>query len=219
MGTIQEPMVTILAGPASDYLDKEIKDARLRRILGSIGTREPYSNLTLLAAMWNLMCREGIWFPAEGMKAFCDRFVKAVTPYPGSFAERDGKQYGSGTISLNSEVSAIQVDNGKVVGVLLKDGTQWIAGSVISNADFKTTFMKLLGHRDVPPEWYRAISGARQTGSILQVCLGVDIRKTDLSCFKESDRIIYKRHPSNDQSLDWKVWNSLRTPLPVRSWR
>ena len=87
---------------------------------------------------------------------------------------------------------------------LLKDGTQRIAGSVISNADFKATFTKLLSNRVVPPEWYRAISGARQTGSIFQVCLGVNSRKTDLSCFKESDRIIYKRHPSNDQSLDWE---------------
>ena len=196
--------VSNFAGPASDYLDREIKDWRLRRILGSIGTREPYSNLTLLAAMWNLMCQEGIWFPADGMKAFCDRFVMAVTQQPRALSDRGSEGDGSGKISLNSEVSRIQVERGKVEGVILKDGTQRIAGSVISNADFKATFTKLLDNRVVPPEWYRAISGARQTGSIFQVSLGVNSRKTDLSCFKESDRIIYKRHPSNDQNLDWE---------------
>jgi len=46
--------------------------------LGSIGTRESYSGLPLLAAMWNLMCEEGIWYPIDGMKSFCERLVKAV---------------------------------------------------------------------------------------------------------------------------------------------
>ena len=63
---------------ASEYLHNLIKDERLRRILGSIGTREPYSGLPLLAAMWNLMSHEGIWFPEEGMQSFCERLGKAV---------------------------------------------------------------------------------------------------------------------------------------------
>ena len=109
--------VSTFTGPASDYLDREIKDWRLRRILGSIGTREPYSNLTLLAAMWNLMCQEGIWFPADGMKAFCDRFVMAVTQGPKPLVNRSNEGDGSGKISLNSEVSRIQVERGRVEGV------------------------------------------------------------------------------------------------------
>ena len=63
---------------AEAYLRNRIKDGRLRRILGSIGTREPYSGLPLLAAMWNLMSREGIWFPEGGMQSFCERLVRAV---------------------------------------------------------------------------------------------------------------------------------------------
>ena len=91
-----------------------IKDWRLRRILGSIGTREPYSGLPLLAAMWNLMSHEGIWFPQEGMQSFCERLVRAVV--------RNNEN--SGEIRLNKEVAKIRVDQGKVLGVTLKDGTQ-----------------------------------------------------------------------------------------------
>jgi len=125
---------------ASAYLHALIKDWRLKRLLGSIGTREPYSGLPLLAAMWNLMSHEGIWFPEEGMQSFCDRLVKAVA----------GNNDKSCEIRLNQEAARIQVDQGKVLGVILKDGTQIDSSSVISNADYKTAFLKLMTPRGFP---------------------------------------------------------------------
>jgi phytoene dehydrogenase-like protein len=184
--------------PASEYLYHLIKDWKLRRILGSIGTREPYSGLPLLAAMWNLMSHEGIWFPEEGMQSFCERLVKAVV----------GNNEGSGEIRLNKEVAKIRVDQGKALGVTLKDGTQIDSSSVISNADYKTAFLKLMDPKMIPPEWYDAVSSARQTGSVFQVCLGVDTGKADLSAFKKASRLIYRRSGRNAQereSLDWTV--------------
>jgi all-trans-retinol 13,14-reductase len=181
---------------ATDYLNARIKDWRLRRILGSIGTREPYSGLPLLAAMWNLMCHEGIWFPEEGMQSFCERFGRAVV----------GKSNRTGQIRLNQEVAKIRADGGKVLGVTLKDGAQIDTPSVISNADFKTAFLKLMDPKTILPEWYDAVSRARQTGSVFQVCLGVDAGKADLSAFKKASRLIYRRTRENAQameSLDW----------------
>jgi all-trans-retinol 13,14-reductase len=181
---------------ASEYLHNLIKDGSLRRILGSIGTREPYSGLPLLAAMWNLMSHEGIWYPEEGMQSFCERLVKAVV----------GNNDGSGEIRLNKDVAKIRVDQGKVLGVILKDGTQLDSSSVISNADYKIAFLKLMDPKTIPPEWYDAVFGARQTGSVFQVCLGVDTGKADLSAFRKASRLIYRRSGRNDQernSLDW----------------
>jgi phytoene dehydrogenase-like protein len=181
---------------AVEYLYARIKDWRLRRILGSIGTREPYSGLPLLAAMWNLMSHEGIWFPEEGMQSFCKRFVRAVV----------GNNDRSGEIRLNRDVAKIRVDQGKVLGVILKDGTQLDSSSVISNADYKTVFLKLMEPKTIPPEWYDAVSGARQTGSVFQVCLGVDTGKFDLSAFEKASRLIYRRSARSIQereSLDW----------------
>jgi len=183
---------------AVEYLYARIKDWRLRRILGSIGTREPYSGLSLLAAMWNLMSHEGIWFPEEGMQSFCERLVKAVA----------GDNDKSCEIRLNQDVAKIRADQGKVLGVILKDGTQLDSSSVISNADYKTAFLKLMDPKMIPPEWYDAVSSARQTGSVFQVCLGVDADKADLSAFGKASRLIYRRSGRNVQereSLDWNV--------------
>jgi phytoene dehydrogenase-like protein len=177
---------------ASEYLLPRIKDWRLRRILGSIGTREPYSGLPLLASMWDLMCQTGIWYPKEGMQSFSDRFVMSI-------------RRNLGEIRLNTEVSKIRVEEGKAQGVTLRDGTEIDSGSVISNADYKNTFINLLNREVVPPGWYDAVSKARQTGSIFQVCLGVDREKADLSAFQKLDRIIYRRNHEkfSESDLNW----------------
>lgn len=183
---------------ASEYLHHLIKDGRLRRILGSIGTREPYSSLSLLAAMWNLMSQEGIWFPEEGMQSFCERLVRAVV----------GNNDRSGEIRLNKDVAKIRMDQEKVLGVILKDGTEIDSSSVISNADYKTAFLKLMDPKMIPPEWVDAISSARLTGSVFQICLGVDAGKVDLSAFKKASRLLYRRSERNVQegeSLNWNV--------------
>lgn len=176
---------------AAAYLHHHIRDGRLRRILGSIGTQEPYSGLPLLAAMWNLMSHEGIWFPEEGMQLFCERLVKAVAD------SGDGR----GEVRLNNDVAAIRTDRGEVSGVVLRDGTQVDASAVVSNADYKTTFLRFLDRGTIPPPWYEAVSHARQTGSVFQVCLGVDARQVDLSAFAAADRIVY-RSPRSDGQED-----------------
>jgi ferredoxin--NADP+ reductase len=192
---------------ASEYLKGLIKDWRLRRILGSIGTREPYSSLPLLAAMWNLMCKEGIWYPIEGMQSFCERLVKAVKRNFDRQQNDEPKREnsGMGEIRLNREVAEIRVENGRVLGVTLKDDTQIDSDSVISNADYKNTFVRLMGPEMVPREWYEAVSTAKQTGSIFQVCLGIDTRKVNLSAFKKASRIIFRRDPKDtkEETLHW----------------
>jgi hypothetical protein len=60
----------------------------------------------------------------------------------------------------------------------------------------------------IPREWYRAVSHARQTGSVFQVCLGVDTGQPDLSAFKEANRLIYRRggtHALEKEHLNWNV--------------
>ncbi len=175
---------------ALEYLSGMVKDGRLRRVLGSIGTQEPYSNLPLAAAMWNLMSTEKIWYPAGGMRVFCERLVRAVVGYRGNHK-------GVGKMKLGTEVSEIRVERGKVLGVILKDGTTIESAAIISNADYKTTFITLIDPGSVPEEWHRAVLNAKQTKSVLQVCLGVDTSKVDLSSFNEAERLIYKGSRGN----------------------
>ena len=199
---------------AEDYLRASIKDWRLRRILGSLGTREPTSSFSLQAAMWRLMSEEGIWYPRGGMRSFCEVLTRMVEEVHGEeervgdLGNKDLKNESLGSIQLRREVDRIRVMNGRISGIVLKDGTEIESNSVISNADYKTTFLKLINRDVLPEKWYRAVSEARQTGSVLQVCLGVHEKKVDLSAFAHASRLIYRRsrevNPGNEE-IDWTV--------------
>lgn len=197
---------------AAKYLDGLVNDLRLRRILGSLGTREPYIGLPLLAAMWNLMSKDGIWYPEGGMRLFCERLVKAAgRKYEDSQLsdiKRGEGGRGIGMIRLGTEVKKIRVEKGRVLGVTLEDGTQIDSDSVISNADYKTTFVKLIDPQMIPAKWYQAILNAKQTGSILQICLGVNSKRADLSSFKEASRVIYKRNTGAFEGRDKLDWGA-----------
>jgi all-trans-retinol 13,14-reductase len=199
---------------AAEYVKGLVNDFRLRRILGSLGTREPYSSLTFLAAMWNVMSKEGIWYPEGGMRSLCERLARAVDgqhkgkELPNIRGGEGGRGGGIGMIRLGAEVRRIRVKKGKILGVTLDDGTQIDADSIISNADYKTTFLKLVDPRMIPTEWCRAVLNAKQSGSVLQVCLGVNSIKADLSSFDEASRLIYRRSLGNFGEEEIPEWDA-----------
>jgi phytoene dehydrogenase-like protein len=184
---------------ALEYLSDFVKDWRLRRILGSTGTQEPYSSLPLLSAMWNLISNEGIWYPEGGMRSLCERLVHAVT-------RGQGNHQGVGEVRLGTEVEEIRVEKNKVLGVTLSGGMKMDSAAVISNADYKTTFLKLIKPDAVSNEWNQAVRYAKLTSSNLQVCLGVDASRVDLSSFKEAERLITRRgQGDSSEKIDWNV--------------
>jgi phytoene dehydrogenase-like protein len=194
---------------AADYLERRIKDRRLRRLLGSLGTHIPQSSLLLQAAMWNLLCQEGIWYPHAGMKSFCDSLAQLATPGSTGAAPHDLGSNSAGGIRLRTEVQEILVNHGKIAGVRCADGQTIASPAIISNADYKTTFLKLLPSYATTP-WAQAVAEARQTGSNLQVCLGIDRRLADLSVFDLSSRVIYRRDDGTESSADAVNWNKQR---------
>jgi phytoene dehydrogenase-like protein len=181
------------AEPARKFLDPLIGDWRLRRVLGSQGASEPYAALPLLAAMWGLMTEEGIWYPEGGM-----RFLGALL----QAAVLDPK--GRGEIRLGSEVERIRTQKGKVTGVRLVSGETLEAPVVVSNGDFKTTFLRLLDRRDISETLHREVTAARQTGSNLQVSLGLQADKVDLAAFEQGSRIIYQGE-REESPPDWSA--------------
>ena len=171
--------------------------------------------MALLAAMWNLMSYEGIWYPMGGMHSFSNRLVQAL-------AQRSDDQGPLGDIRMGMEVREIVVHQGKVRGVLLADGTRIETENVISNADFKTTFLKLLAPGDLPDTWRQQLVHAKQTGSVFQVCLGIDTGKADLSAFSEASRLLYRRKEgfSDEGStpVDWLASQIDPEALAFRNW-
>jgi phytoene desaturase len=89
-----------------------------------------------------------------------------------------------GTLKLNANVTSIQVDGPgghpakrllskrKVGGVTLIDGTQLKADIVVSNADYATTYMKLIDkkHRTWNPDW--KVKAMRYSMSLVVIYFG-----------------------------------------------
>ena len=98
------------------------------------------------------------------------------------------------------------MEKNTVLGVTLKDGMKIDSAAVISNADYKNTFLKLIDSKIVPEEWYGAVVKAKQTSSNLQVCLGVKANRVDLSSFEEADRLITRRgQVDSSEEMDWNA--------------
>lgn len=164
---------------ASEVLRHLVGDGDLIRLLGAMGTGEPGSGFPLLARMWELMCENGIWYPEGGFNRFCGRLAQAVTS-------------AGGLLKMRSLATRVIVENGRARGVLLSDGTLLEAGAVVSNADFKRTFLDLVEARAQPPEWRSAVRDARETSSNLQVALGVEAAKVNLGAFSWASRLIFR---------------------------
>jgi phytoene dehydrogenase-like protein len=72
-------------------------------------------------------------------------------------------------IRTSSPVSRIVQTNGKLRGVVLEDGEEISAKTVLSNADPKRTFLSLLDANDLDDEFRRAVSGIKMDGPSAKV--------------------------------------------------
>lgn len=179
---------------AGSYVEGCFSDPVLRRLLGSMGACAPSSGFPMLASAWEVMSRRGIWYPRRGFSALAAGALERLPP-------------GSVELRLASTVSSILVEDGRAVGVRLLDGSVVEAGRVVSNADFKTTFLELVDEADQPPEWRRAVEASALSPSVLQVSLGLEKAGLDLRAFDGATRIIYRRgdSPAEVAGPDWSA--------------
>ncbi len=77
-------------------------------------------------------------------------------------------------IRTSAPVAKILLDNGTVQGVKLEDGEQVPAEVVVSNADPRTTFFKLLGARHLEAGFARKIQHIRMRGNSAKLHLALN---------------------------------------------
>ena len=85
----------------------------------------------------------------------------------------EAAQEAGAEIRCDAEVERIVTTNGRATQVLLADGTELSAGVVLSNADPKLTFERLLSEKDVPDEFLSAIKAYRCIGTSIKINLAV----------------------------------------------
>jgi phytoene dehydrogenase-like protein len=169
--------------PAAGILDALIEDGNLRNLLGSMGSRRPEMSMLNLALMWNVMAEEGIWFPDRGVHGVADLLRERLVAAGGEFR-------------FGTSVRKILIRDGRAAGVITTRGEVVESAWVVSNADYKTTFLELLDPSDIPGVDLESVRVIPYTGSELSVYLGVRPDAVDLSAIK-ADHLFY-RHEIKD---------------------
>ena len=125
----------------------------LDAILGTnFGPRSPGTVLTLLYRLaGESAAGGGLMQPQGGVGAVCDALAQAAVA-------------AGATLRLDAPVAQILVEGDRASGVRLASGEEFAAGCVVSNADPKTTFLKLLGARHLDTGFVRRVTHIRSRG-------------------------------------------------------
>jgi phytoene dehydrogenase-like protein len=99
-------------------------------------------------------------FVKGGMGALSQAVVKV--------ASESGAQ-----IRTNAEVASVSVKDGKATGVVLTTGEEIAARAVISNADPRTTFLKLVDPVEFDPSFLNKIRNYRAQGTVAKIHLAL----------------------------------------------
>ncbi len=179
---------------ACELVNSYLKDERLRELLGSQGSGDPETSVVLLAQMWLFMCREGIWYVKGGVNRIPELLaIKA-------------KALGA-IIRLGTCVKRILVQDGTAFGVELEGGNRIYAPTVISDADYKETFSRLLPRDVITVNTREEIESMELTSSSFTIFLGVKKEKVDLSAFK-GHRLLVKIKEGQPIPWEQKRWLS-----------
>ncbi|NOY76937.1 MAG: NAD(P)/FAD-dependent oxidoreductase [Calditrichaeota bacterium] len=104
----------------------------------------------------------GGYYPKGGGFAIPKAFVRALTQ-------------AGGEIRLKSPVEKILLENRRVIGVRLSDGTEIRSRFVISNADPEVTFGKMVGREHISPKLRRKLDRVTYSTSSLSLFFAVDM--------------------------------------------
>lgn len=176
-----------LAGTAAaDVIASHVSDRRLQNLLGTMGTTPPTMSMLNLAIMWNAMSVEGIWFPSCGIHGVLDRLGEAFTA-------------AGGELRLGAAVERILVADGRARGVRLSSGEELAAPWVVSNADYKKTFLELVGEGQIPPLFRTSLAAAACTTSEFCVYLGANPLRIDEEALRATHLFFQERDDGTGQ--------------------
>lgn len=188
---------------SKEVLDKYIKDDDLKRLLGSQGTFQPVMNMVHLAFMWNVMSKEGIWFPSCGIHGINQLLYESII--------KNG-----GEIKLNSPVKEVLIENNKAVGVKTFDDQIYNSKWVVANADYKKVFLELINLKNLPKDHLNLVRNTAYTGSELCVYLGVDPKKVDLRKIR-ANHLFYRQKIENFKTKDLENFENKEIEICVWS--
>ena len=148
-----------------DLLDAHLRDPVLKGVLsGQAGDNglPPSQVSAFMHAGITHHYLNGAYYPLGGAFTLPRAFTRAL------------KDAG-GELRLETGVDKILIENGRVVGVRLADGTEARSRYVISNADPEVTLGKMVGREHLSPKLRRKLDGVTYSVSALSLFFATDL--------------------------------------------
>ena len=159
-------LVSFLTGSLGDFLDRHYESEKMKTVFlannvyGKHGG--PYDPGSALGLLFHLL--SGGDGEIQGFYGHVIGGMGAITKALAAAGRRLGVE-----ILTSSPVAKIDVRGGRARGVILEDGSEIGSRIVLSNADPKRTFLKLIEPEHLPEDFRRAIEGIKMDGPCAKV--------------------------------------------------
>lgn len=165
LGTDIYEHLRVFAMSVAEYLDQWFESEELKVRMATDGVigawAGPYSPGTAYVLFHHVMGetngKPGVWGYAKGgMGSITQSIAK-------SFEALGGK------ILTSAEVAKVVIKDGTAIGVALKDGREFSAKRVISNADPHRTFLGMVGENELPSNFVEGVKGIRMKSGVIKI--------------------------------------------------
>ncbi|MGA8222580.1 MAG: NAD(P)/FAD-dependent oxidoreductase [Candidatus Acidiferrales bacterium] len=159
-------LVAFLTGSLGDFLDRNYESEKIKtmflanNVYGKHGG--PYNQGSALGLLFHLL--SGGDGEVQGFYGHVMGGMGAITQALASAGRKTGVE-----IATATQVAKINVRDGIARGVILEDGTEISSTIVLSNADPKRTFLRLVEANELPGEFRSAIAGIKMDGPCAKV--------------------------------------------------
>jgi phytoene dehydrogenase-like protein len=159
-------LVSFLTGSLGEFLDQHYESEKIKtmflanNVYGKHGG--PYQPGTAIGLLFHLL--SGGEHELQGFYGHVMGGMGAITQTMAAAARKFGAE-----IRTSSAVAQIDSRHGVVRGVVLEDGTEIRARVVLSNADPKRTFLKLVPTGELPSEFLDSVRGIKMDGPCAKV--------------------------------------------------
>jgi phytoene dehydrogenase-like protein len=163
-------LVSFLTGSLGEFLDRNYESEKVKtlflanNVYGKHGG--PYQPGSALGLLFHLL--SGGDHQLQGFYGHVMGGMGAISEALASAGRKLG-------VEIRTSASVAQIDTraGRACGVTLEDGTEIRSRTVLSNADPKRTFLKLLPERELPDNFVRAVRGIKMDGPCAKVNLAL----------------------------------------------
>ena len=159
-------IIRALPMTAVEFVEEWFESEQLKAAIASLGVHGVTLGVMSAGTTFNLIHN---WLNRGGL---AHQHIGQAGQVTGALVEA-AKAYGA-EIRLNAEVVCIRVEGQRATGVVLANGEEIAAQTVISAVDPKRTFLSLVGPMELPPTFVWNVQSIKMRGSVAKVHLGVE---------------------------------------------